>query len=215
MSVRCVKEVDSSFNYPCPGVPAITYEGQTYSTIQIGDQCWLRENLNVGTMIQDNQEMSNDGIVEKYCYNNDPNNCSVYGGLYQWREAMQYDSIAGSRGICPPGWHVPSDSEWTILIDNLGGMDFAGAQLKEAGFAHWNAPNTDANNESGFIALPGGFRTIPAGNFYLLGNEGFFWSSTQYYTDLANFWCLFYDSDDVGIAYREMEYGNSIRCLKD
>ncbi|MBK7631804.1 MAG: hypothetical protein IPJ23_14080 [Ignavibacteriales bacterium] len=82
----------------------IIYEGKTYGTVLIGTQCWMKENLNVGTMIQGNSNQSNNGVKEKYCYNNDTANCSIYGGLYQWNEAMQYVTTEGARGICPEGW---------------------------------------------------------------------------------------------------------------
>jgi hypothetical protein len=102
-------------NIPCPGVPTVTYEGQTYNTIQIFSQCWLKENLNVGTMIQGDQNMTNNGILEKYCYNNEEDSCTIYRGLYHWDEMMQYITTPGTRGICPEGWHVPMDEEWQIL----------------------------------------------------------------------------------------------------
>lgn len=215
MSVRCVKEDGSNTFTPCPAMPTVTYEEQTYNTVQVGDQCWLRENLNVGTIIQADQEMTDNGVIEKYCYNDDPGLNADYGGLYQWREAMQYDSVAGSRGICPPGWHIPSDQEWTILVNFAGGVDNAGSQLKEAGLMHWNPPNTGAINGTGFNALPGGFRSVPHGAFYLLGSEALFWSSTKPYPGTPDYWCLFNDSDNAGLAYREQENGLSVRCIKD
>lgn len=100
---------------PCPGMPTITYGGQVYNTVLIGEQCWLKENLNTGIMIYDNQIPQNNGEIEKWCYNDDPENCEVYGGLYNWDEAMQYDTVSGSQGICPSGWHIPTDEEYMIL----------------------------------------------------------------------------------------------------
>src|SRR4030042_6749113 len=93
----------------------ITYEGKTYHIIQIGNQFCLKENLDVGTMIQGNQDASNNGTIEKYCYDNDPANCTIHGGLYQWNEAMQYNSIEGGQGICPDGWHIPTFAEFQTL----------------------------------------------------------------------------------------------------
>ncbi|MDR3666696.1 MAG: FISUMP domain-containing protein, partial [Ignavibacteriaceae bacterium] len=115
---------------PCPGIPTVDYGGQTYNTIAIGDQCWLKENLNIGTMIDSTQNPSNNGIIEKYCYNNDSVKCSIYGGLYQWDEAMQYDTTEGSKGICPTGWHVPSWNEFATLKSFVGNN---GNELKEIG----------------------------------------------------------------------------------
>ena len=116
----------SDMSQPCPGITSVIYEGQTYNTVLIGDQCWLKENLNVGTMIQGDQGSSNNGIIEKYCYGDNEANCDTYGGLYAWREAMQYVTTAGVQGICPLGWHFPTDGEWTILQDFLGGETMQG-----------------------------------------------------------------------------------------
>jgi uncharacterized protein (TIGR02145 family) len=102
-------------NIPCPGAPTVEYEGQVYNTIQIFSQCWLKENLNVGEMIPVTMEQSDNGTIEKYCYNNEPDSCAKYGGLYQWQEMMQYTAQQGAQGICPPGWHLPTDEEWKVL----------------------------------------------------------------------------------------------------
>jgi len=90
---------------PCPGLPKIIYENQAYNTVVVGDQCWIKENLNIGSRINGIQNQTNNGIIEKYCYNDDSVNCTKYGGLYLWSEAMQYDTAEGARGICPIGWH--------------------------------------------------------------------------------------------------------------
>jgi len=100
---------------PCPETPTVDYEGQLYNTVQIFSQCWLKENLNVGTKITGYHDMTNNGILEKYCYNNSTDHCTQYGGLYQWLEVMQYVTVQGSRGICPIGWHIPTDEEFKIL----------------------------------------------------------------------------------------------------
>ena len=93
----------------CPAT--VQYEGKTYNTVLIGNQCWLKENLDVGTRINLNQSPTNNGIIEKYCYNDNPTNCDTYGGLYKWDEAMQYTTTEGAIGICPSGWHIPSDDD--------------------------------------------------------------------------------------------------------
>jgi uncharacterized protein (TIGR02145 family) len=95
-------------------------DDQSYWTVKIGNQCWFAENLNVGTMIDSLSEQKNNAILEKYCYRNFESNCNLYGGLYQWDEMMQYTTIESSRGLCPVGWHVPSDTEWKILEMQLG-----------------------------------------------------------------------------------------------
>lgn len=101
----------------CPGTPTIEYESKIYNTVQIGDQCWLKENLDVGTMIQSTaggQLQTNNGIIEKYCYNNEEIYCNTYGGLYEWNETMKYSAQDGARGICPIGWHIPTEPDYII-----------------------------------------------------------------------------------------------------
>ncbi|MCK9400874.1 MAG: hypothetical protein M0Q51_12910 [Bacteroidales bacterium] len=189
-------------------------DGQSYNTVLIGTQCWMKENLNVGTMINESQEMSDNETIEKYCYNNDPANCSTYGGLYQWNEIMQYTTTPGTQGICPDGWHIPMDEEWTALTNYLGGASVAGGKMKEAGFVHWYPPNTGATNESGFTALPGGYRPT-GGSFDYLGTHGHWWSSTDYSGSTA--WHRYLGYTDAGARryYYYKTYGFSLRCLQD
>jgi uncharacterized protein (TIGR02145 family) len=158
-------------------------DGQTYNTVQIGTQCWMAENLNIGEMINGGSNMTNNGVIEKYCYNNDPANCETYGGLYQWDEMMEYTTTQGVQGICPSGWYLPTDGEWTTVTDFLGGENVAGGKMKETGTTHWYPPNAAATNESGFTALPGGY--YYGGSFYGLGSFGNWWSSTEYSSTYA------------------------------
>jgi len=136
----------------------------------IGTQCWFKENLNVGTMINGTHNQTNNSVIEKYCYNNLTSNCDIYGGLYQWGEMVQYlngtsntttwnpPPTGNVQGICPTGWHIPKDAEWTVLTTYLGGVSVAGGAMKETGNAHWSSPNTGATNSSGFTALGSGLR---------------------------------------------------------
>jgi len=200
---------------PCPGMETITYGGQVYNTVLIGDQCWLKENLNIGTMIPGADEMQNNGTIEKYCYDDDPANCDIYGGLYQWDEMMQYSTLEGVQGICPAGWHLPADAEWTILADYLGGEDVAGGKMKETGTTHWHSPNKGATNSSGFTALPGGIRFR---NFFSSpGGHGLWWSSSEVSsTDRADARELGFDYEDLADAGSPTkELGFSVRCLRD
>jgi uncharacterized protein (TIGR02145 family) len=179
---------------PCPGMPTITdtRDGQVYPTVQIGSQCWLQKNLNYST-------------GNSWCYDNNSSNCNTYGRLYDWQTAL---------GACPSGWHLPSDADWTALIDFLGGEYIAGGKMKEAGTAHWSSPNTGATNSSGFTALPGGFRS-DNGNFYNLTSTATFWSSTVSSSTAVWTRNLYYNQ--VGV-YRD-EYlktnGFSVRCVHD
>ena len=212
-------------NIPCTGTPTVTYAGQVYNTIQIFSQCWLKENLNVGTMIQGTEQMTDNGIMEKYCYNNNPDSCTKYGGLYQWDEMMQYTTQQGLQGICPPGWHIPADKEWKVLegaVDSQYGIgdntwdsdcfrgSDAGSNLKTtSGWIFGNG--TDA---VGFSSLPGGFRGTD-GNFDYLSYFGNWWSATGSSSTCAWRRSLYY-YDHRAERYSTIEdYGFSVRCLRD
>ncbi len=189
-------------------------DGQTYNTVQIGTQCWMAENLNIGTMINGSEEMTDNSVIEKYCYDNNTANCDEYGGLYQWNEMMQYTTIAGVRGICPSGWYLPTDEEWTTLTDFLGGESVAGGKMKEAGTVHWSSPNAGATNESGFTCLPGGNRN-PDHSFSYLTLYTNFWLSSEYSGSNAWIRGLHYNSSIVSPYNYTKFSGFSVRCLKD
>jgi uncharacterized protein (TIGR02145 family) len=214
-------------NIPCPGMPTVEYAGQVYNTIQIYSQCWLKENLNVGVMIPGSQSQSNNGTIEKYCFNNEPDSCAKYGGLYQWHEMIQYTGQQGAQGICPPGWHLPTDEEWKVLEgavdsqygigdnawENGGYRGFdAGANLKATSGWYQNGNGTDL---FGFSGLPGGYRDYD-GIFFEAGLNGQWWTSTESY--LNNTWSryLAYGSSKAGRYFNfDKENGFSVRCLKD
>ena len=208
-------EVTLNSSTPCPGLASFSYGGQTYNTVLIGSQCWMKENLNIGTRIDGVNNQTNNATIEKYCYNNDPANCNVYGGLYQWNEMMQYVTTEKTKGICPNGWHIPSDAEWTSLADYLGGYLVAGGKMKEAGIAHWLSPNTGATNESDLSFLPDGYRDVNDGTFGNLGLYANIWSSSENYGTLAWGRHLVCSYADVFRLSHDETYGFSVRCLKD
>jgi uncharacterized protein (TIGR02145 family) len=189
---------------PCPGIPTVNYAGKTYNTIAIGDQCWLKENLNVGMKINAIQNDSDNGIIEKYCYNNDSNNCSIYGGLYRWNEAMQYITTEGAKGICPTGWHVPSWNELLSLNTFVSGN---GNELKEVG-------QGTGTNVCGFSALLAGLRNTN-GTFSLLTTAAFYWSSKGY--DVTRSYYFELNGSDGTIVGGPINnnVGGSIRCIND
>lgn len=189
-------------------------DGQSYATVQIGNQCWMAENLNIGIMIQSSMNMSNNGVIEKYCYDNSQTNCNVYGGLYQWNEMMEYSITPGIQGICPTDWHIPTDAEWTTLTNYLGGESAAGGKMKETGFEHWAPPNLGATNSSGFTGLPGGCRN-PSGYFNSQYIDGYWWSSSRYGSSNTWFRYLSCYYSYVTRDRWDHSYGFSIRCLKD
>lgn len=192
-------------------------EGNIYKTISIGTQTWMAENLktikyNDGTAIP----LVTDGAAwaalstPGYCwYNNDAATYkATYGALYNW-----YTVNTGK--LCPTGWHVPSDSEWTILTTYLGGESVAGGKLKETGTSHWHNPNTSATNETGFTALPGGFRNLDGSFFYNVGDYGRWWSSSESSTTYAWDRGMQYDNSNVWGFNNIKQYGFSVRCLRD
>jgi uncharacterized protein (TIGR02145 family) len=218
-----VHEVTVGIGIGCTGVDSVEYENKTYHTVEIGNQCWLKENLDAGVMINSSQNQADNGVLEKYCYNGNPAYCTTYGGLYQWDEMMQYDTTPAVKGICPDGWHLPDDNEWcilerivdpTITCDTIGwrGVDGGGA-LKEAGTVHWSPPNTGATNSSGFTALPGGYRNTIS-SFYALAEAGLFWTSSGigssgWYHDMN------YDKATIYRDQTSKSFGFSVRCLRD
>jgi len=192
----------------CPGTPTITYAGKTYNTVQIGTQCWLKENLDVGTMIQGSANPNNNGTIEKYCYDNSPANCTTYGGLYQWNEAMQYVTTAGTKGICPTGWHIPTKAEFETLKVSVGND---GNKLKGEGQGTGSGVGT---NTSGFSALLAGFR-YSNGPFDGLGYNTTFWSSSEYSAADAYYLTLWNVGSNIYVYDGYKDYGFSVRCLED
>jgi uncharacterized protein (TIGR02145 family) len=189
-------------------------DGKVYSTVQIGSQCWMKQNLNTGTMIDGGIAQTDNDIIEKYCYNNISDSCTTYGGLYQFDEMMQYITTPGVQGICPSGWHLPENSEYTTLVNYLGGFGVAGGKMKESGTTHWSSPNTGATNESGFTALPGG-TAITDGYFYDMTSYSYLRTSSEYDTDNSFVWYLS-KYDAVANNYTVgKDFGFSVRCVKN
>lgn len=211
--------VDNSniMNVPCPGIETVEYGGQVYNTVQIGQQCWMRENLNIGTMIMSGVLPEDNGVIEKFCYDNNPSKCQDYGGLYIWDELMQYTTMGGTQGICPPGWHIPTLDELEDVSDFLGGPGESGGKMKEEGTNHWDPPNEGATNVSGFTALAGGQKNRSTSHtFNYLGVMGNFWTSSQYSNSKAKMFYFRYNSDNTIInsdVYKNYPY--SVRCLKN
>ena len=203
---------------PCSGMATVKdIDGNTYNTVQIGGQCWTKENLKVskyrnGYAIPtglDNATWGSTSSGAYAIYNNDNANDAIYGKLYNWY------AVADNRGLCPTGWHVPTDLEWTTLTSYLGGESIAGGKMKSVGTTYWNSPNTGATNESGFSALPGGSR-FNNGSFNSIKYNAVFWSATE--NDYNSAWIsnLNYDNGNVN---RNLNFykrdGWSVRCLKD
>lgn len=186
----------------------VVYGGKIYSTVIIGSQCWLKENLDIGTMIPGMQDQINNGVIEKYCYNNDPNNCNIYGGLYQWNEAMQYSTTPGTQGICPPGWHIPTLTEFQALATTVGND---GNALKAIGQGSGGGAGT---NTSGFSALLAGWRD-GIGEFHNLTVDVFHWSSSEFNPNEARDFYMYWWSNIIGFGNNYHFFGMVVRCVKD
>jgi len=213
----------------------------------------MTANMNVGTRVNGSANQNNDSQVEKYCYNDQDANCTTYGGLYQWAEAMQiaytYNSndyptdyncdpcgSGGRQGICPGGYHIPTDLEWSRYewcvennISPAGGTSLStfqttllwrgststpagvGAKLKASSS---NSPAWDGTNASGFTALPAGYRDY-FGGFYNLGSEACFWSATEYSDTYAWYRSLYTGTWQSYRRYTPKTHGLSVRCLQN
>jgi uncharacterized protein (TIGR02145 family) len=201
-------------------------DGKIYPTVLIGTQCWFKKNINVGTRISVTGNQTNFGIIEKYCYNDADSNCDVYGGLYQWAEVVQYLNGATNtsswnpvptgnvQGVCPEGWHIPTDAEWLTLTTFLGGTNSAGGKMKETGLTHWATPNTGATNESGFTALPGGYRDAN-GTSNSIFHYDYNWSGTEVTPSSAWVRYLGFDNSTATRDSSDKSLGFSVRCIND
>ena len=186
----------------------------TYTAVTIGEQHWMYKNLNVDHYRNGDSipEVDSDSWAHMkagaWCYfRKNYGNKIFYGKLYNWF------AVNDSSGLAPEGWHIPSDSEWTGSPDHLNVLDISG-NLKETGTSHWLSPNYGATNETGFTALPGGYR-YDFGTFSNIGQNGCWWSSTEYYTSAAMCLELNYNHSYHHGFSRDKNEGLSVRCIKD
>jgi uncharacterized protein (TIGR02145 family) len=191
-------------------------DGNTYHTITIGNQVWMIENLKTtryrnGDAIPNITDQTSWANLRTgaYCdYGNNSNNYQIYGRLYNWY------AVNDSRKLAPEGWHIATYEDWLDLINYLGGSDIAGGKLKEAGLEHWLNPNTDATDETGFTALPGGERNFSS-NFNNNTYYGFWWCSSESDVNTALNLKLYYRSGTILTNIDVKVNGYSIRCIKD
>jgi uncharacterized protein (TIGR02145 family) len=176
-------------------------DNKVYPTVQIGSQCWLAANLNYGTIIASTQDQRDNCISEKYCYNDNPANCTSFGGLYQWDELMLYDDTPGDQGFCLPAWHIPTENDWSTLFAAYINNGFAGSPLKYSGY-------------SGFNALLSGARHIDK-SWDFQGFATFLWSSSSYGGYKA--WAYGMNNVDPSVSIYPASKANgfSIRCVHD
>jgi len=206
---------------PVFGLSPADADGNIYTTVTYGTQTWFAENLKTtkyrnGTSIPTTTDPA-ENIVSlsnpayQWAYDGNENNVSTYGRLYTWYAATN------ASELCPVGWHVASSDDWNILYDALGGAYYAGGPMKETGYTHWQNPNVGATNESGFTALPSGYRE-PTGIFYDLGFSGYWWTKTSSTngTDAYIRW-LDYNYSVAGdvTSHAAKSCAMSVRCIKD
>lgn len=202
-------------------------DGNHYNVVKIGNQIWMAENLKyLPSVVEPATGSSTTPYYYVYDYNGtDVNaarataNYTTYGVLYNWTAAMN-SSVSSTanpssvQGVCPIGWHLPSDAEWTELTNYLGGTSVAGGKLKEIGTTHWSSPNTGATNATGFTALPAGDR-IGSGSFLYVGLYGYWWSTTEFSATNTRYQSLSYYSGDAHLYNYGKEFGFSVRCVRD
>lgn len=204
---------------PCGDTPTVDYGGDTYDTLQIGTQCWMKQNLNIGTRINSGTAQTNNATIEKYCYSNSGANCTTNhpnepdGGLYTWDEAMQYVTTEKAQGICPSGWHVPTDTEWYNLENFLKNP----GQTCNANRNGWDC------SPASFKLKPGGLSAFEANFTGYMSSGSFFGRDTfDYYTSSTggggNFIARLIDPA-LGTVQRVIGWGkiiaNPVRCIKD
>lgn len=202
----------------CGGTTIVAdYDGNAYSVVTVGSQCWLAENLKVThfrdgspiPVVEDGTAWKNLTTPAMVSYGNDNANDATYGKLYNWF------AIGDPRGICPEGFHVPHDNEWAVLSKYLDpDNEYAGARMKEAGTDHWMEPNEGANNSSGFTGLPGGMR-FREGQFDFLGKNGLFWSTREDDDFEGYFLTLSHDDTEARRTVMFKQAGFSCRCVMD
>lgn len=203
--------LNAQSSFSCGDILVDKRDQQQYKTILIGTQCWMQENLNVGEMKRDMEQLDN-GVIEKTCYDNEGKNCEIYGGLYTWREAMKY-SKEDETGVCPSGWHIPTNEEWRELNEFLG-LEMSGQKMK---VPKDHVPRWDGNNSSNFTAIPSG--VAYEDRFGRLGFWAVYWTSTEngeeyaWSTQLDNFWTMNKYSNLYQGNFFLKTNGFSIRCI--
>lgn len=195
------------------------FDGNRYKAVTIGSQAWMQSNLTV-THYRNGDTIRYAKTAEEWYdaalkgegawafYNNDPVNGKKYGRLYNWY------AVNDPRGLAPKGSHVPSDKEWSVLTEQLGGEVLAGGKMKDVNDLSWENPNAGAENKSVFSALPGGLRGIN-GESYFINKSAYFWSSTEYSLTMARYRLLNYHVPSIINSAEEKRDGMSVRCVLD
>jgi uncharacterized protein (TIGR02145 family) len=190
-------------------------DGNIYNTVSIGNQIWMASNLSTSRyrngayipyILNSNQWAAIKSPALSF-YNHDNSYETNYGKQYNWY------AVTDTQGLCPVGWHIPTNSEWTVLSDFLGGLNVAGGKMKATGTQFWSFPS-NGSNSSGFTGLPGGFRNVD-GTFGILGYNGFWWSATEENEQKAFNRSIIYTDNVLSVGSSSKNQGFSVRCLKD
>jgi len=208
----------SEFSFKTTPLIVTDIDGNIYSTVKIGIQVWMIENLKttkysngdlIGTTSPATLLITAENTPKyQWAYSGDESSVATYGRLYTWFTVMD------TRGVCPTGWHIANDAEWTTLTTILGGESISGDKLKETGTIHWLSPNSGSTNSSGFTALPGGSRYLD-GTFNHIGVDCVWWSATEAST--IDGWYRRLDNGNARVGrYADYKWvGLSVRCIKD
>jgi uncharacterized protein (TIGR02145 family) len=222
-SLRCIKD------FECGDSVTDQRDGEIYGTVKIGEQCWMSQNINVGSLIAGSIDQT-PGTIEKYCLGDVESSCTTFGGLYQWEEAMNYSVIESAKGICPSGWHIPSENDWRLLEgavdsqypagdvvwDGTGYRGFdAGKNLKSSSPPPTWTSNGYGTDKYDFTAFASGYMNVSAGIVYNMAIKGYFWTSLTSSSTMAWARTLINDEDGVGRNTESIDAGYSVRCVKD
>lgn len=216
----CAKDEDEEVTIqlpppaPCKETPVVTYGGIAYPTIQIGNQCWMAQNLNIGDFLHTDENMANNGKIEKYCYWNDSTMCERMGGLYQWDEMMQYVSDEGAQGICPEGWRIPTLADFDTLRKNVNNNL---RWLCDNSDYHWMLRSEDSLKVSGFNLRTTGRYNAEIDEFTGIYKYARTWSSTisaDAENEPTNLNVAVYYS--TGVYHQNIKNNAcSVRCIKN
>ena len=216
--ILLVFSVSNGIISSCDAQSITDMDGNTYTTVKIGTQTWMGQNLNVSKFRNGDPipEANTDEAWEKASMEKKPAWCyyenlteygTAYGKLYNWF------AVNDKRGLAPKGWHISSEEEWNTLAQTLGGAALAGKKLKEKGADHWKTPNKDATNESGFTATPSGLN-YSFGSFVSFETKAYWWTTTEDGDDTAIVFSLSHDSNELFNLFLNKGVGLSVRCVK-
>ncbi len=218
--IATVNIITGGGSFTCGTSTVADSDGNEYNTVLIGNQCWMKDNLKT-TKYRDGSNIPNETnnaawvnlTSGAYCwYNNSISFKDSYGALYNWYATSS--ATNGGKNLCPDGWRVATDADYTTLTTYLGGTVVSGGKMKETGYLYWNQPNTGATNESGFSARGGGSR-VYNGTFSSMGTYCWLWTASEQQGSFAYLRNMFHNATNIGRGSINKNNGQSVRCLKE